>query len=104
MCQMGKRCIGNFEKRLELRYENVIKQNVISKLAELCDDANVMNDIKNATSDEFNNVGIFLDKYHNLRNNFLRYNVCKETFESYEKLSKLYKDALKTSLLNCVNT
>lgn len=103
MCQMGKRCIGNFEKRLDLRYENVIKQNVISKLVELCDDANVVNDIKNATSDEFNNVGIFLDKYHNLRNNFLRYNVCKETFESYEKLSKLYKDALKTSLLNCVN-
>ena len=103
MCQMGKRCIGNFEKRLDLRYENVIKQNVISKLAELCDDANVVNDIKNATSDEFNNVGIFLDKYHNLRNNFLRYNVYKETFESYEKLSKLYKEALKTSLLNCVN-
>lgn len=103
MCQMGKRRINNFEKRLDLRYENVIKQNVISKLVELCDDANVVNDIKNATSDEFNNVGIFLDKYHNLRNNFLRYNVCKETFESYEKLSKLYKDALKTSLLNCVN-
>ena len=103
MCQMGEGYIKNLEKRLDLRYENVIKQNVISKLEELCDDANVMNDIKNATSDEFNNVGIFLDKYHNLRNNFLRYNVCKETFESYEKLSKLYKDTLKTSLLNCVN-
>lgn len=103
MCQMGEGYIKNLEKRLDLRYENVIKQNVISKLEELCDDANVMNDIKNATSDEFNNVGIFLDKYHNLRNNFLKYNVCKETFESYEKLSKLYKDALKTSLLNCVN-
>ena len=62
MCQMGEGYIKNLEKRLDLRYENVIKQNVISKLEELCDDANVMNDIKNATSDEFNNVSILLDK------------------------------------------
>lgn len=103
MCQMGKRRIKNLEKRLDLRYENAIKQNVISQLIELCDDANVVNDIKNATSDEFNNVGIFLEKYHALKNDLLGCNVCEETFESYEKLSKLYKDALKTSLLNCVN-
>ena len=63
----------------------------------------MVNDIKNATSDEFNNVGIFLEKYHALKNDLLGCNVCEETFESYEKLSKLYKDALKTSLLNCVN-
>lgn len=101
MCQMGKRSIKNFEKQLDLRYENVIKQNVISQLVELCDDANVVNDIKNANSDEFNNVGIFLEKYHDLRNNFLWRS--EKTFESYEKLTKLYKDALKTSLLKCVN-
>lgn len=46
MCQMGKRRIKNLEKRLDLRYENAIKQNVISQLIELCDDANVVNDIK----------------------------------------------------------
>ena len=103
MCQMGERCIKNLEKQLDLQYENVIKQNVISQLIELCDDANVVYGIKNATSDEFNNVGIFLEKYHALRNDFLRYNVCKEAFERYEKLPKLYKDALKTSLLNSVN-
>lgn len=103
MCQMGKRRINNLEKRLDLQYENVIKQNVISQLTKICNDANAVNEIKKATSDEFNSIGLFLENFYTLRNNFLRYNVCKKTFESYEQLPKLYKDALMTSLLNCVN-
>lgn len=103
MCQMGKRHINNLGKILDLQYENVIKKNVISQLTKLCDDANVVNEINKATSDEFNNVGLFIERYHALRNNFLGYKVCEKTFESYDKLPKLYKDALKTSLLNCVN-
>ena len=103
MCQMGKRRINNLEKRLDLQYENVIKQNVISQLTKICNDANAVNEIKKATSDEFNSIGLFLENFYTLRNNFLRYNVCKKTFESYEQLPKIYKDALMTSLLNCVN-
>lgn len=103
MCQMGKRRINNLEKRLDLQYENVIKQNVISQLTEICKDANVVKEIKKSTSDELNDVGFFLEKFYALRNDFLGYKVCEKTFESYEKLPKLYKNALKTSLLNCVN-
>lgn len=103
MCQMGKRRINNLEKRLDIQYENVIKKNVVSQLTKLCDDANVVNEINKATSDEFNNVGLFIEQYYALRNDFLGYKVYENTFESYEKLPKLYKDALKTSLQNCVN-
>ena len=103
MCQMGKRRINNLEKRLDSQYENVIRQNVISQLTKICDDANVVNKIKKATLDEFNSVGLFLENFHALRNDFLGYKVYEKTFEIYEKLPRLYKDALKTSLLNCVN-
>lgn len=78
MCQMGKRRINNLEKRLDLQYENVIKQNVISQLTKICNDANAVNEIKKATSDEFNSIGLFLENFYTLRNNFLRYNVCKK--------------------------
>ena len=103
MCQMGKRRINNLEKRLDLQYENIIKQNVISQLIKICEDANVVNEIKKATSDEINSIGLFLENSHALRNDFLGYNVYEKTFESYEKLPNLYKDALMKSLLNCVN-
>ena len=103
MCQMGKRRINNLEKRLDLQYENVIKQNVISQLTKICNDANAVNEIKKATSDEFNCIGLFLENFYALRNDFLGYKVYEKTFESYEQLPKLYKDALMTSLLNCVN-
>lgn len=103
MCQMGKRRINNLEKRLDLQYENVIKQNVISQLTKICDDANVVNEIKKATLDEFNCVGLFLENFYALRNDFLGYNVYEKTFKSYEKLPKLYKDALMGALQNCVN-
>lgn len=103
MCQMGKRRINNLEKRLDLQYENIIKQNVISQLIKICEDANVVNEIKKATSDEINSIGLFLENLYALRNDFLGYNVYEKTFESYEKLPNLYKDALMMSLLNCVN-
>ena len=103
MCQMGKRRINNLEKRLDLQYENVIKQNVISQLTKICNDANAVNEIKKATSEEFNSIGLFLENFYALRNDFLGYKVYEKTFESYEQLPKLYKDALMTSLLNCVN-
>lgn len=103
MCQMGTRRINYLEKRLETQYENIIKYNVIVQLKILSDDANVVNKIWDCTTDEFNNIGLFIEKYNNLRNNFLRYNVCEEIIESYENLPQLYKNALKSSLLDCVN-
>ena len=103
MCQMGTRRIKYLEKRLETQYENIIKYNVIAQLRVLSDDANVVNKIWNCTTDEFNNIGLFIEKCNNLRNDFLRYNVCEEIIESYENLPQLYKDALKSSLLDCVN-
>ena len=103
MCQMGTRRIKYLEKRLETQYENIIKCNVIAQLKVLSDDANVVNKIWDCTTDEFNNIGLFFEKYNNLRNNFLRNNVCEEIIESYENLPQLYKDALKSSLLDCVN-
>lgn len=103
MCQMGTRRINYLEKRLETQYENIIKYNVIAQLKILSDDANVVNKIWDCTTDEFNNIGLFIEKYNNLRNKFLRYNVCEEIIESYENLPQLYKNALKSSLLDCVN-
>ena len=103
MCQMGTRRIKYLEKRLETQYENIIKYNVIAQLKVLSDDANVVNKIWDCTTDEFNNIGLFIEKYNNLRDNFFRYNVCEEFIESYENLPQLYKDALKSSLLDCVN-
>ena len=91
---MGKGRINNLEKRLDLQYENVIKQNVISQLTKISDNANVVNEIKKATLDEFNCDGLFLENFYALRNDFLGYNVYEKTFESYEKLPELYKDAL----------
>ena len=103
MCQMGTRRIKHLEKQLEAQYENIIKYNVVVQLKVLSDDANVVNRIWDCTTDEFNNIGLFIEKYNNLRNNFLRYNVCKEIIKSYENLPQLYKDALKSSLLDCAN-
>lgn len=103
MCQMGTRRIKYLEKRLETQYENIIKYNVIAQVKVLSDDANVMNKIWDCTTDEFNNIGLFIEKYNNLKNNFLWYNVCEEIVESYENLPQLYKDAFKSSLLDCVN-
>ncbi len=103
MCKMGKTRIRNLEKRLEERYENVIKRGVIAQLSELSEVPNVVDELKNATTDDFNNVGIFLERYNNLKNNFLEYKVCEKVLDSYENLPQLYKDALKSALLNCAN-
>lgn len=103
MCQMGKRRINNLEKRLDIQYENVIKKNVISQLSNLSENTNVINEIQKATPDDFYKVGLFIENYNALKNNFLGYKVCEKAFESYEKLPQLYKDALKKSLHNCVN-
>ena len=103
MCQMGKRRINNLVKCLEDQYENVIKQNVISQFKILSENANVVNEIQNITPGEINNIGLFIDKYNEMKNDFLYYEVCKDVLDSYDKLPLIYKDALKTSLLNCAN-
>lgn len=103
MCQMGKRRINNLEKSLDLQYESVIKQNVIFQLSDLSENVDAINKIQKATPDEFNKVGLFIENYYALKNNFLRYKVCEKVFESYEKLPQVYKDALKIPLHNCVN-
>lgn len=103
MCQMGEKRISNLRKKLDLQYENVIKHNVIDELINLCENANVANEIQNATSDDFNNIALFIDNFQALRNDFLDYKVCKETLKYYEKLPQLYKDALKTSLHKGLN-
>ena len=103
MCKMGKTRIRNLEKRLEEQYENVIKKNVIAQLSELSDDVTIVEELKNVTPDEFNKLGIFIDCYNNLRNNFLGYEVDVKILKSYDELSESFKNALKQSLLNCIN-
>ena len=103
MCQMGTRRIKHLEKQLEAQYENIIKYKIIAQLKVLSNDVNEVNKIWNCTNDEFNNIGLFIEKYNNLKNNFFKYNVCEEIIESYENLPQLYKDALKSSLLDCAN-
>lgn len=103
MCQMGKSRIDNLEKQLDQQYKNVIKQNVISQLTNLSEDSNVVNTIQKASLYEFYNIGLFIERYYELKNNFLGFLVCKNSLESYENLPQLYKNALKTSFLNCVN-
>ena len=103
MCKMGKIRIGYLEKRLEEQYENIIKKNVITQLSKLCEDATIVKELNNATQAEFNNVGIFIENCNNLRSNFLGYDVYEEVLDGYERLPQLYKDALKTTLINCVN-
>ena len=103
MCKMGRVRITNLRKRLEAQYENVIKKNIIAQLPNICEDANIVDELINATSDDFNNVALFIEHYNKLKNNFLEYEMCEKILDSYDKLSKLYKDALETPLLNCVN-
>ena len=103
MCKMGKTRIRNLEKRLEKQYENVIKKNVITQLSELSKDSTVVDELKISTQDEFHSVATFIESYNNLKNDFLGYEVDKKVLDSYEKLPQLYRDALKTSLLNCAN-
>ena len=103
MCKMGKTRIRNLEKRLEEQYENVIKKNVIAQLSELSDDLSIVDELKNSTPDVFQKVGVFIDCYNNLRNNFLGYKVDEKFLNSYEELSESYKKALRQSLLNGIN-
>ena len=103
MCKMGKTRIRNLEKRLEEQYENVIKKNVIAQLSELSDDLSIADELKNSTPDVFQKVGVFIDCYNNLRNNFLGYKVDEKFINSYEELSESYKKALRQSLLNGIN-
>lgn len=103
MCKMGKTRIRNLEKRLEEQYENVIKKNVIAQLSELSDDLSIADELKNSTPDVFQKVGVFIDCYNNLRNNFLGYKVDEKFINSYEELLESYKKALRQSLLNGIN-
>ena len=103
MCKMGKTRIRNLEKRLEEQFENVIKKNVIAQLVILSNDANVVNELKNSLSADFDSLALFIESYNKLKNNFLEYDLSDEVLDSYEKLSYQFKEALKTSLLKCVN-
>lgn len=103
MCKMGRTRITNLKKRLEVQYEDVIKKNVITQLSELSDNPNVVKELSNATPDEFNNVGLYIESLNGLRSDFLGYEVCDKVLDSYEKLSKSYKEASNNSLLRCVN-
>ena len=103
MCKLGKNRIRNLEKKLEEQYENVIKQKVIAQLSQLCDDANIVDDLKNTSPDDFDNVAFFIENYNTLKGNFLEYKVYDKVLDSYGKLLNSFKDALKVSLLNCVN-
>ena len=103
MCKMGRTRITNLKKRLEVQYETVIKEDVITQLSELSDNPNVVKELSNATPDEFNNVGLYIESLNGLRSDFFGYEVCDKVLDNYEKLPKLYKEALKNSLLSCVN-
>lgn len=103
MCQMGTRRINNLEKELESQYENIIKPRIIAQLKVLSDNPNVFDNICNSSSEEFNNIGLFVEKYNNLKNNFLQYGVCEELTESYENLPQLYKDVLRSAIIDGAN-
>ena len=103
MCKMGRTRITNLKKRLEVQYEDVIKKNVITQLSELSDNPNVVKELSNATPDELNNVGLYIESLNGLRSDFLGYEVCDKVLDSYEKLPKSYKEASNNSLLRCVN-
>lgn len=103
MCKMGKTRIRNLEKRLEEQYEKVIKQNVIAQFLQLCTDEKVIEDFNNATPDIFKLVAAFIENYNKLRNNFLGYKVDEKILKNYEELPESYKNALRQSLLNCIN-
>ena len=103
MCQMGARRINNLEKELDAQYENIIKPRIIAQLKVLSDNPNVFDNICNSSSEEFNNIGLFVEKYNNLRNNFLEYGVCEELTESYENLPQLYRDALRAAIIDAAN-
>ena len=103
MCKMGRTRITNLKKRLEVQYEDVIKKNVITQLSELSDNPNVVKELSNATPDELNNVGLYIESLNGLRSDFLGYEVCDKVLDSYEKLPKSYKEASNNSFLRCVN-
>ena len=103
MCKMGRTRITNLKKRLEVQYEDVIKKNVITQLSELSDNPNVVKELSNATPDELNNVGLYIESLNGLRSDFLGYEVCDKVLDSYEKLPKAYKEASNNSFLRCVN-
>ena len=67
------------------------------------DDVAVVEDLKYLTPDEFQKVGVFIDSYNNLRSNFFGYEVEEKILNSYEGLSESYRNALRQSLLNCIN-
>lgn len=103
MCKMGKTRIRNLEKRLEEQYKNVIKKDIIVQLSKLCEDAHLVDELIKFTPEEFNKVGIFIERYNYLKSNFQESDVYEKVIDSYEKLSQSYKAALKDSLLNCIN-
>ena len=71
MCKMGRTRITNLKKRLEVQYETVIKEDVITQLSELSDNPNVVKELSNATPDEFNNVGLYIESLSGLMSDFL---------------------------------
>ena len=103
MCQMGTRRIKHLEKRLEVQYENTIKKNAFSQLNVFIDDTNIVNKILTSTSEEFNKIGLFIEKCNILKDNFFEFDFCEKIIKMYENLSRLMKDAFKSSFINCVN-
>lgn len=104
MCKLGKRRINNLAKRLEEQYEKIIKQDIIAQFTQLCKDSNLLTTLLNASNDEFNNIGEFLERCSNLKNNFFRYKICEDILESYELLPQLFKKALTPFFCSCVNS
>ena len=103
MCKMGKTRISNLEKRLEEQFENIIKKNVFAQLTELSEDVAIIEKLKTAKPDVFNKVSVYFDSFNKLKSDFLGFEVCDNVLNSYEELPKLFKNALKKSLLRCVN-
>lgn len=102
MCRLGKRRINNLSKRLEEQYTKVIKQNVIAQFTQLCTGAEALNLLLNTTNDEFNNIGVFLEYYSNLRNYF--FELCEYALESYEQIPQSLKKELGPIFCNCINS
>ena len=103
MCKIGEPRIQYLKSCLEEKYEKNIKPNVLLQVEQLSQNAGIVDLLRNATQDGLINVGIFIDRLNNLRDNFWGYEVVEKVLESYEKLSLPFQDALKAFFLDYAN-
>lgn len=104
MCKMGKRRINILKNLLEKQYNDVIEKDVISQFFALCDynKLDVCNSL-DFTKDEWIDIGVYIEQYSSLKEDFLDCNLCENILHQYAKLPDACKEALKKTFIRCVN-